>query len=287
MLKSKALKLQGNLIGFSKSTRDAIRAAVAEDVRGGDITAKLLIPAQAQSSAAIVARESGIFCGRPVLSEVFKAVDPRLEVIYPVKEGAKFKKNQTVVRLKGNTRSILAAERTALNFLGHLSGVSSMTRSYVDAVKRYHVLILDTRKTTPLWREIEKYAVRAGGGRNHRMGLYDALFIKENHRPQGALKKLDKHRGEFEIEVRTMEELKQALPYSPRVILFDNFTPSKLKRAVDLARRKSPETILEASGGMTLETVSHYARMGVDWISVGALTHSVRNKDFSLLLKKA
>lgn len=285
MLKSKALKLQGNLIGFSAATREAIQAAVREDVGGGDLTSNLLIPAQAQGKAEILARESGVFCGRPVLSEVFKSIDKSMEVNYLVKEGGKYRANQKVMTITGKTRSILSAERTALNFLGHLCGISTRTRQYVDAVKKYHVLILDTRKTTPLWREIEKYAVRTGGGRNHRMGLFDAVFIKENHRPQGDFKQLEKYRGEFEIEVRSMEELKKALVYQPRVVLFDNFSPSRLKRAVDYARKKSPETILEASGGMTLDTVEHYACMGVDWISVGALTHSVKCADFSLLLK--
>lgn len=285
MLKSKALKLQGNLIGFSRETREAIQAAVQEDLRDGDITSRLLIPAGTEAKAEILARESGVFCGRPVLSEVFKCVDKNLQVDYLIKEGGRFRANQKVLTVKGKTRSILAAERTALNFLGHLCGISSKTRQYADAVKKYHVLILDTRKTTPLWREIEKYAVRTGGGRNHRMGLYDGVFIKENHRTQGDFSALEKYRGEFEIEVRSMDELKKALPYQPRVVLFDNFTPSRLKRAVDYARKKSPETILEASGGMTLDTVEHYACMGVDWISVGALTHSVKCVDFSLLLK--
>lgn len=263
-----------------------IRQALAEDLGGGDRTTDLLIPSSARGQARIVAREDGIFCGAPVIEEVFKAAsggEVRLE--FPVREGGRFRKNAAVVKLSGSVRGIVKGERTALNFLARLSAIAVQTSRFVEAVKRYPVLILDTRKTTPLWRELEKYAVRCGGGKNHRMGLYDAVFVKENHRPYGDLSKLEKVRGHFEIEVRNQAELKEALNYQPRVILFDNFTPSRLNQAVRLCRKISPETTLEASGGITLENAAHYAAMGVDWISVGALTHSVKAQDFSLLLK--
>ncbi|HTL48214.1 MAG TPA: carboxylating nicotinate-nucleotide diphosphorylase [Verrucomicrobiae bacterium] len=269
----------------SEKTRALLRAAFDEDFGRGDLTSELVVSKTAVATAKIFAREPGIFCGAPALLEIFKCADPALRAEFPVKEGAKFRKNTVVLILEGPVQSILRAERTALNLLGHLSGIATMTRAFVDAVKGYPVLILDTRKTMPLWRELEKYAVRAGGGRNHRMGLYDAVFVKENHRPYGDLKKLSGFKGSVEIEVRNREELREAVKLHPRVILFDNFPPFRLKQVVQIARRLAPETILEASGGITLENVGHYAAMGVDWISVGALTHSVRSLDFSLLLK--
>ncbi len=270
----------------SPETRRFIRAALAEDLGTGDRTTDLLISPSAKGRAEIIARNGGIFSGAPVVEEVFEAAGNKISLEFPVGEGQPFKKGAVVARLKGSVHTILKGERTALNFLARLSAVAAQTRRYVEAVKGYPVLILDTRKTTPLWRELEKYAVRCGGGKNHRMGLYDAVFIKENHRPYGDLTKLKSVRGRFEIEVRNQAELKQALKYQPRVILFDNFTPSRLNQAVHYCRRVSPETTLEASGGITLENVAHYAAMGVDWISIGALTHSVKSQDFSLLLKK-
>lgn len=268
----------------SEVTRDLLRRALHEDVGRGDLTSDLLVSESARGSARILAREDGIFCGAPVLQEIFSIADSELQTEFLVEEGKTVRRNAVAVRISGPVRSILRAERTALNLLGHLCGIATKTRAYVEAVKRHPVLILDTRKTTPLWREIEKYAVRAGGGRNHRMGLYDAVFVKENHRPYGDLKKLRDYPGSVEIEVRNLEEMREALKLRPRVILFDNFTPARLNQAVHLARRASPTTILEASGGITLENVAHYAAMGVDWISVGALTHSVKSQDFSLLI---
>jgi len=270
---------------FSEQTRMFIKAALAEDVGRGDATSELVIPRGARGTAEIFSRENGIFCGGPVLEDVFRLADSGLEVELLCAEGAHFKANARIVRIKGAVRGILKGERTALNFMARLAGIATMTAEYVDAVSKHHVLILDTRKTTPLWRELEKYAVKTGGGKNHRMGLYDAVFIKENHRPYGDLSKLKNAKGSVEIEVRNQAELREALKLKPRVILFDNFSPARLKEGVQKARKYSPGTILEASGGITLENVAHYAAMGVDWISVGALTHSVRSLNFSMLLK--
>lgn len=270
---------------FSEASMILVQAALAEDAGGGDATSELVIPRGARGSAVIYSREKGIFCGGPVLEAVFRFSDPGLKIELLCPEGASFKPNAPVARIKGSVRSILKGERTALNFLARLSAIATQTRAYVDAVRKHQVLILDTRKTTPLWRELEKYAVKTGGGKNHRMGLYDAIFIKENHRPYGDLSKLKSVKAAVEIEVRSQAELREALKLQPRVILFDNFTPARLSEAVRLARKISPEAILEASGGITLENVAHYAAMGVDWISVGALTHSVRSLNFSLLLK--
>lgn len=259
--------------------------ALREDIGAGDITSEDLIAPAARARAVIFARERGILCGIPVAEELFGLVDPGLRVKFFVKEGKSFGKDKKIAQIKGSVRSLLKGERTVLNFLGHLSGIATLTRRFVERVKHYPVLILDTRKTTPLWRDLEKYAVRAGGGKNHRMGLYDAYFVKENHRPCGDLKRLRNFPGRFEIEVRSLGELNEALKIHPRVILLDNFTPVDLRRAVRRARNTHPEIILEASGGITLENIVHYAAMGVDWISVGALTRSVKAIDFSLLVK--
>lgn len=272
---------------LSDFTRRLIKTALAEDVGRGDRTSELVVPKDVRGEALIYAREDGIFCGAPVVREVLVNADPWLRVEFFAAEGQRIRKNTKTVRITGPARGILKAERTALNFLGHLSGIATLTHTYAEAVKKYHVLILDTRKTTPLWRELEKYAVKTGGGRNHRMGLYDAVFIKENHRVYGDLEKLRDYDGHVEIEVRNQTELREALKLNPRVILFDNFTPARLGEAVRLARRLRPETILEASGGINLENVTHYAAMGVDWISIGSLTHSVRSLDFSLLMQRA
>jgi nicotinate-nucleotide pyrophosphorylase (carboxylating) len=178
-------------------------------------------------------------------------------------------------------------ERTLLNFLGHLCGIASKTNAFVKKIRPYSTRILDTRKTTPLWRDLEKQAVLAGGGKNHRMGLYDAIFVKENHRPYGQLGQLRKFPHRFEIEVRDLREMVEALILRPAVILFDNFTPADLKKAVKLARKANPKIILEASGGVTLENVKNFAATGVDQISVGSLTHSVKAIDLSLLVRTA
>ena len=269
---------------FSARASALLRLALREDVGSGDITSRILVPKDATAKASILARSGGLMAGGPVLRELFRMVDPGLKVVVNVGEGKAFRRNQAVVHLEGRVRSILRGERVALNFLAHMAAIATQTQNFVRHVHRNSVLILDTRKTMPLLREFEKYAVRMGGGKNHRMGLYDAIFVKENHRPFGQLEKLKHYRNRFEIEVRNLQELREALALSPRIILFDNFRPSELRKAVRLARATKPEIILEASGGITLHNVAHYAAMGVDWISVGALTHSVPNLDFSLLI---
>ena len=190
-----------------------------------------------------------------------------------------------MITLEGRVHSILKAERTALNFLGHLSGIAAETRRFVERVRKYRVKIFDTRKTLPLWRGLQKYAVRAGGGHNHRFGLWDEIFVKGNHRPCGDLSKLKHVPRKFVIEVRNLKELKQALTFRPRVILFDNFSPKALTRAVKVARGADPKVILEASGGITLQNVARFAAAGVDQISAGSLTHSVKSIDFSLQIR--
>jgi len=269
----------------SRVTKSLLEAALLEDIGKGDVTSNLLISMSVRGGAAVLAKEAGVFCGAPVIRELLKLTDSSLKVRFLVREGDTFNNKKKLFFIKGRVLSILKVERTLLNLLGHLSGIATRTAEYVKKVTRYRVSILDTRKTTPLWRELEKYAVLVGGGKNHRMGLYDAIFVKENHRIYGNLQKLRQVRGRFEIEVRNLKELQEALMISPRVILLDNFKPAHLKQAVKMARRFNPKIILEASGGMTLKNVTSYAASGVDWISIGALTHSVKSIDLSLLIQ--
>ena len=263
-----------------------LKGALFEDVGRGDITSALLIPERAHGTAFIVAKQPGIFCGQSVLEEVFKAADSKIKLQFFIKDGSAFRKKNITVKITGPSRSILKAERTALNFLGHLCGIATQAFEFVREVRQTGVKILDTRKTTPLWRELEKYAVRTGGGENHRNGLFDEIFVKENHRIHGDLNRLRAVGGRFEIEVRNMRELSQALALHPRVILFDNFSASDLKELVRRVKKNHPNIILEASGGINLKNVKSYAQTGVDQISIGSLTHSVRAVDFSLLVEK-
>lgn len=287
---------------MNKTTRKLLKLALAEDIGRGDITSNLLIPQSARGKAVILAKQSGIFCGEEVVREIFRLADPRLKVKCFVQDGRRFSRGKNVFLLKGNLRLILKAERTALNFLAHLSGIATLTRACVDRVKKYKVAILDTRKTTPLWRELEKYAVRCGGGVNHRRGLWDEILVKDTHwaamnnagadlvsalskgRPRGA--SLHQRKFPVEIEVKNLKELANLITaVTPDRILLDNFSVKELKRAVIFVqnhylRRGAPT--LEASGGVTLENVAKIAATGVDRISIGRLTHSAPAIDFSL-----
>jgi len=284
--------------GLSQRTRQLLRLALKEDIGSGDITSNLLIPVSAQGKAVIVSKSVGIFSGAAAAQAVCRFTGVKIKFF--AKEGSALKKNQKVIELSGKIRAILKTERVLLNLIGHLSGVATQTKQFVDAVKGTKTKILDTRKTTPLWRELEKAAVRAGGGWNHRFGLFDYMLAKENHRKFGSLAKLSRGTGNgerirtplgvsrfpqaFEIEVRSFDELIEAFDLGAEVILLDHFTPAQVKKAAQLRNRMSPKTWLEASGNMTLKTVRAYALAGVDTISVGALTHSVPTHDFSLLI---
>ena len=268
----------------SRRTLGFLKEALHEDAGHGDITSNLLIPPHARGEARVIAKARGVFCGERLVKEIFKIVDPKVKLEFRVRNGGKLRPGKIVFKMRGNIRSILKAERTLVNFIGHLSGIATKTRQFVNRIKKYPALILDTRKTTPLWRELEKVAVQIGGGRNHRQGLDEFLFTKENHRIHGDLKKLRRHPGEFEIEVRSLGELWEAIGLRPKVILLDNFTPKEAKRAVEIVRKEAPGIFVEASGGITLENVRKFAAAGVDTISVGSLTHSVQAVDFSLLI---
>ncbi len=265
--------------------KNLLRQALKEDIGKGDVTSRLLVPAKRRGRAAVIAREKGIFYGAEIVREIFR-ISGGVTVRFFIKDGQAFRAGKTLFELNGRVRGILEGERTALNFLGHLCGVASKTKVFAEAAKKYGVKILDTRKTTTLLRSFEKKAVLAGGGMNHRMGLYDEIFVKENHRRYGSLEKLRRFPGKFEIEVRSLKEAAAAVKLKPRVILFDNFSPQALKKAAAYVRNQNQKIILEASGGITLQNVRSFASAGVDWISVGALTHSVKAVDLSLLIKE-
>jgi nicotinate-nucleotide pyrophosphorylase (carboxylating) len=264
---------------LSKATLESIRLALNEDIGSADITSKLLIPSSAKGKAVIFSKSAGVYSGLTAAQAVCKLTG--VSIRFFVKEGALLKKNQRVIELSGKIHAILKAERVLLNLIGHLSGIATQTAQFVQKVEGTKCRIIDTRKTTPLWRELEKAAVLAGGGFNHRIGLFDYVLVKENHRRFGSLKKL---RGNFEIEVRDFDELMEAFDLGAEVAMLDHFTPAQAKKAVQLRNRISPKTFLEASGNMTLKTVRAYAMAGVDTISVGALTHSVSTHDFSLIV---
>ncbi len=275
---------------LSKGAIQLIRLALKEDIGSGDITSNLLIPAIAKGKAKIISKAKGIFSGAAVAQAVCRLIDSNLKVKLFVKDSAALQKGQKVFEFSGKIRSILKAERVLLNFIGHLSGIATQTAAFVNAVRSTRCCILDTRKTTPLWRELEKAAVVAGGGFNHRFGLFDHILVKENHRHFGdwsRLVRISNHEPRtthFEIEVRNFDELIQAFDLGVEVVMLDHFTLAQVKKAVQLRNRISPKTLLEVSGNMTLKTIRRYAQVGADAISVGALTHSVPVHDFSLLI---
>lgn len=270
--------------------RDIVRNALKEDIGRKDITTESIIPAGKLVSALFLAKEDCVVCGLGVAALVFKLCDESVKLKFLVREGAFIKKGKGLARIMGKARSILAAERVALNFLCLLSGISTKTRKLVDAVRPYKVKIVDTRKTIPGLRLLQKYAVRIGGGYNHRMKLDEMFLVKDNHlkiiKDLGALTGLDK-KYELEIEVKNLKEFNNALKLMPDIIMLDNMGIKEIKKAVRIrnslskkAHHRAPK--LEASGGVTLKNIRKIASCGVDIISVGALTHSVDSVDISL-----
>jgi nicotinate-nucleotide pyrophosphorylase (carboxylating) len=283
--------------GRTDSTQEIVARALAEDVGSGDVTAEATVPADARARARIVQKQPGVVFGLAAVAEVMRQCGVEHVDSLVVEGQWREEVPAEVLLATGSARGLLAAERTALNFLGHLSGVATLTARYVEAVAGTGARILDTRKTTPGLRALEKAAVAAGGGRNHRMGLYDAILIKENHiaLAGGVAKAVYAARKEkpelaIEIEVRDLEEAAYALGTGADLLLLDNMDPETLRKAVKLRDGQAGEASgpsLEASGGVSLETVRGIAETGVDFISVGALTHSAPNLDFSLLLEQA
>jgi nicotinate-nucleotide pyrophosphorylase (carboxylating) len=274
--------------------RRDVAIALAEDVGGGDLTAHLIDP-ERRARARIVARESAVLCGTPWVEAALTALDPGVQLTWHVAEGQRCAANQTVLEMQGSARALLTAERTALNFLQLLSAVATKTATYVAAVSGTRASIVDTRKTLPGLRLAQKYAVRTGGGVNHRIGLYDAILIKENHiaaaggvAPVLAQARLHGDDAAFiEIEVETLEQLREALSHDAAMVLLDNMDLPTLRAAVALNRemaatRRTGAAILEISGGVTLEGLRTLAETGVDRISIGTLTKDVQATDFSM-----
>ena len=251
----------------------------------GDITAQL-IPQNEQASAKVITREDCIFCGKDIIIEVFKQVDPTVQVSVLVNDGDVVTANSTLFTAKGSARAILTAERTALNFVQTLSGTATTTAHYVKELSGTTTQLLDTRKTIPGLRALQKYAVKCGGGANHRIGLFDAFLIKENHiaacggiEKAVAQAKLNHPSKPVEVEVESLQELKQAIDAGADIIMLDNFSVEQIKQAVVLTNKRAK---LEVSGNMTLETLKTYSQAGVDFISSGALTKNLQSIDLSM-----
>jgi len=263
----------------------AVRQAIAEDVGSGDATAAL-VPERVLARARILAREECVLCGSAWLESVFRQLDPAIDIQWHVSDGDKVPAQTVLCDLHGPARPLLTGERTALNFLQTLSAVATKTRSYVEAVSGTHAAILDTRKTIPGLRLALKYAVKTGGGLNHRIGLYDGILIKENHIssaggvPQVLAQAADANPNiPIQIEVETIEQLTQAIASGAKLILLDNFTTDQLASAV---KHTAGRAKLEASGGIRLDTVREIAETGVDRISIGTLTKDIRATDLSM-----
>jgi len=264
-----------------------VRRALREDLGSGDVTTNWIIPADQTSQAIIIAKAEGVIAGLDVARAVFRLVDPRITFEPVVGDGAAVKPRDLVARLAGPTRGLLSGERVALNFMQRLSGTASMARAYSQAIAGTRAVVLDTRKTTPGLRLLEKYAVRMGGGQNHRIGLYDMVLIKDNHiQAAGSItaavqrvKAKNRKRLPIEVEVRTLPELEEALGLGVDRILLDNMDCAQMRQAVEVAAGRTP---LEASGNVTLQNIRQVAETGVDYISSGALTHSVKALDLSL-----
>jgi len=268
-----------------------VQDALAEDLGPGDATTVAIIPAEANAVACMRARETIVVAGLQFAEAAFRKLSPSVTIKWHSRDGKSEPAGSTLLEVRGPARALLSAERTALNFAQRLSGIATLTASYVRAVMDLPVQVLDTRKTTPGWRQLEKYAVRCGGGVNHRMGLYDLIMIKDNHlaalreAPDGAIAAaVARARAahphlRVEVEADTLEQVQQAVAARADIILLDNLAPAQLREAVKLVNRRC-ET--EASGGVTLATIRAIAEAGVDYISVGALTHSARSVDIGL-----
>jgi len=265
---------------------ETVRRALAEDAGPGDLTAAL-IPAEARAEAQVITRENAVLCGTAWFDEVFHQVDKRIRVVWLIKDGDAIRAGQVLCSASGPARGLLTGERVALNFLQLLSGTATRARQYVDAVRGTKTIILDTRKTVPGLRRAQKYAVACGGGQNHRMGLYDAILIKENHIAAAgsipaaltAARNSAPRDVTIEIEVEDIEQLREALAASADRLLLDNFSVEELKIAVAETRGRAK---LEASGGINLSNIRAFAETGVDYISIGDMTKTVKAVDLSM-----
>ncbi len=286
-----------------KKIKEIVQLAIKEDIGTGDITSRIFIPEGSESEGVLIAKETGIVAGLPVAGYVLSQIDKDLLLTVNIEDGSRVEKGSVIASVKGLTLSLLSAERLVLNFLQRLSGIATVTNNFAERVKGYESQILDTRKTTPGWRYLEKYAVRIGGGANHRMGLYDQILIKDNHikimeskKENGDISSLVKKAREqvanevlIEVEVEELCQIKEMVDAGVDIILFDNMVPSKIREAVEMVKefenRRAAGTsrpiLTEASGNITIENVEEYAKAGVDRISVGMITHSARALDIS------
>ncbi|MBN1871152.1 MAG: carboxylating nicotinate-nucleotide diphosphorylase [Candidatus Omnitrophica bacterium] len=278
-----------------------VKEALAEDIGKIDLTTTYLIPSRAMVKADIIAKSGGVVCGLPLIESVYAFLDSDIKIKFNVKEGAVVEPGKAVSYLEGQATSILKGERLVLNLLGRASSIATFTKAYVDKVRPYNVQIFDTRKTTPNMRFIEKYAVRTGGGKNHRMGLYDQVLVKDNHlavlKELGgtkdsmmqdmirSLRKRVQKNIKIEVEVNSIAEFEDALSAGPDIIMLDNMSPDEIAEAVkirDASTSRTRRVIIEASGNIRLDNIEEYAKTKVDRISVGAITHSPPALDFSL-----
>jgi nicotinate-nucleotide pyrophosphorylase (carboxylating) len=280
-------------MALNDEARRLIQAALDEDVGSGDWTTLWTVPEDRRAEARIVAKSPGVLAGGEVAAEVFRRVDPSLEVERSLPDGTPLEPGAVAMVVRGSARAILTAERTALNFMQRLSGVATVTRRYAAAVEGTGARVIDTRKTTPGMRGMEKEAVLAGGGSNHRHGLHDMVMIKDNHiaaaggitAAVAAVRARNTLGLRVEVETTTLAEVEEALAAGADRIMFDNMPPALMREAVALVRAHTPAPETEASGGITLETIREAAATGVDFVSVGALTHSAPALDLSLQLR--
>jgi nicotinate-nucleotide pyrophosphorylase (carboxylating) len=299
----------------SQEVDDLIRRALAEDIGSGDATSLATIPATAMARARIVAKAPAVCAGLPLVERVFRVLDPEAVVRFLSKDGDTHDQGRELAQIHGRARAILSGERTVLNFLAHLCGIATLTGRFVERLEGTHAKIRDTRKTTPGLRALEKYAVRMGGGTNHRIGLYDAILLKENHialaggikaaldqahayasakmKPQettayeataGPRTDASASSLSIQIEVRDERELREAIEAGAEAVLLDNMTPEGAARCVKLARSLRRDMVVEISGGITLDNARAYAQTGADYVSSGSLTHSASAADLSLLV---
>ena len=287
-------RYKNDLISSSKKPSPAIlekliRKALKEDIGRGDITSEAIIPPDLKFTGKIIAKEDGLIAGLEVAGRCFQLLNPEIEFLTQVEDGASVQRGEIIALLKGSARDILMAERVALNFLQRMSGIATVTRKFVDAIQGTSAVLLDTRKTVPGLRLLDKWAVSLGGGQNHRFGLYDMILIKENHiRVAGSLDEaVSRVRNRWgnkkfiEIEVTNLTELQEAIRLQVNRIMLDNMDLDDIQQAVQITAGRIP---LEVSGNVTLENISAIARCGVQFISNGMLTHSVKAMDISLLL---
>lgn len=271
------------------SVREIIRIALEEDIGNGDITTAFLISEDSESRALIIAKGNFVVAGIPFIKEVFSFLDREMRFNVFINDGSKVMKGDVIAEVSGRTKVLLSGERVSLNLLQRLSGIATLTNMFVEKVRGLHAKIVDTRKTTPGLRFMEKYAVRVGGGNNHRFGLFDGILIKDNHiEAVGSITEALRlaseghHLAKIEVEVENLNDLKEAVEGGADIVMLDNMSIQDMKEAVNIVRNSKKDVILEASGNVSLENVREVAETGVDLISIGALTHSAAAVDISM-----